>query len=105
MLKEIGLLFIVVLLFNKTGLPQPLDGLVLVFFNGFDDASYAAYDLTGQTIPANGFFVVGSSDVANVDLVVASNTVQNGRFSRDLLRQELRAAGTNVTDVQPAGLG
>lgn len=30
-----------------------------------------------------------------------SNTVQNGRFSRDLLRQELRAAGTNVTDVQP----
>lgn len=30
-----------------------------------------------------------------------SNTVQNGRFSRDLLRQELRTAGTNVTDVQP----
>ncbi|MBL0938686.1 MAG: prepilin-type N-terminal cleavage/methylation domain-containing protein [Gemmatimonadaceae bacterium] len=30
-----------------------------------------------------------------------SNTVQNGRFSRDLMRQELRAAGTNVTDVQP----
>ena len=30
-----------------------------------------------------------------------SDGVQNGRFSRDLLRQELRTAGTNVTDVQP----
>lgn len=30
-----------------------------------------------------------------------SDGVQNGRFGRDLLRQELRTAGTNVTDVQP----
>jgi prepilin-type N-terminal cleavage/methylation domain-containing protein len=27
--------------------------------------------------------------------------VQSGRFTRDLLRMELRTAGTNVTDVQP----
>jgi hypothetical protein len=27
--------------------------------------------------------------------------VQNGRFTRDLLRMELRTAGTNVTDIQP----
>jgi prepilin-type N-terminal cleavage/methylation domain-containing protein len=30
-----------------------------------------------------------------------SNAVQSGRFGRDLLRTEFRAAGTNVTDVQP----
>lgn len=30
-----------------------------------------------------------------------SQAVQNGRFGRDLLRQELRTAGTNVTDEQP----
>jgi prepilin-type N-terminal cleavage/methylation domain-containing protein len=30
-----------------------------------------------------------------------SNAVQSGRFGRDLLRTELRTAGTNVTDVQP----
>lgn len=30
-----------------------------------------------------------------------SGEVQNGRFSRDLLRQEIRTAGTNVTDEQP----
>lgn len=30
-----------------------------------------------------------------------SQAVQNGRFGRDLLRQELRVAGTNVTDEQP----
>lgn len=27
--------------------------------------------------------------------------IQNGRFGRDIMRQELRTAGTNVTDVQP----
>ncbi|WP_373058625.1 PilW family protein [Gemmatimonas sp.] len=30
-----------------------------------------------------------------------SAAVQNGRFSRDLLRQELRTVGTNVTEEQP----
>ena len=27
--------------------------------------------------------------------------IQNGRFGRDIMRQELRTAGTNVTDIQP----
>jgi prepilin-type N-terminal cleavage/methylation domain-containing protein len=30
-----------------------------------------------------------------------SEQVQNGRFGRDLMRQEMRTAGTNVTDFQP----
>lgn len=65
-------------LFNKTGSPQSLTGLVLVLFNGSDNASYEAYDLSGQTIPANGYFVIGNSAVSNVDLVITDNTLQNG---------------------------
>jgi len=65
-------------LFNKTGSDQSLDGLVLVLFNGSDDASYAAYDLTGQMIPADGFFVIGNAAVANVDYVVPNDSIQNG---------------------------
>ncbi|MEP6763734.1 MAG: prepilin-type N-terminal cleavage/methylation domain-containing protein [Gemmatimonadaceae bacterium] len=30
-----------------------------------------------------------------------SEQIQNGRFGRDLMRQEMRTAGTNVTDFQP----
>lgn len=60
----------------------PLDGYVLVMFNGGDaaNASYRTVDLTGQVIPASGFFVVGSSYVANVNLNfdVNNNAIQNG---------------------------
>ncbi len=59
----------------------PLDGLVVVFFNGSDDASYEAFDLDGQTTDENGFFVLGNPDVANVDLVFDpgnSGALQNG---------------------------
>ena len=56
-----------------------LDGHVLVLFNGNGDVSYDAIDLTGQTTDANGFFVVGSAAVPNVDLVAfTTNGVQNG---------------------------
>jgi prepilin-type N-terminal cleavage/methylation domain-containing protein len=30
-----------------------------------------------------------------------SEAIQNGRFGRDVMRQEMRTAGTNVTDIQP----
>ena len=30
-----------------------------------------------------------------------SEAIQNGRFGRDVMRQEMRTAGTNVTDLQP----
>ena len=35
------------------------------------------------------------------DISQQQSEIQNGRFTRDLLRMELRTAGTNVTDVQP----
>jgi hypothetical protein len=57
-----------------------LDGYVLVFFNGSDpaNASYQSIDLTGNVIPASGFFVVGNVNVPNVNIVINDNSLQNG---------------------------
>lgn len=57
-----------------------LDGLVLVLHNGSDDASYVAYDLDTYSTDANGYFVIGSSSVVNVDydLGAITNIIQNG---------------------------
>ena len=58
-----------------------LSELVLVFYNGSDDAVYAAYDLIGQT-DDNGFFVLcgNALNVENCDLDVVpdENLIQNG---------------------------
>ena len=45
-----------------------LDGLVLVFFNGSSDTSYAAFDLDGYFTNAQGYFTIGNPGVAGVDL-------------------------------------
>jgi len=42
-----------------------LDGLVLVFFDGASDTSYAAFDLDGHSLDGGGFFVL-CTDAANV---------------------------------------
>ncbi|MCS6804774.1 MAG: Ig-like domain-containing protein, partial [Blastocatellia bacterium] len=55
-----------------------LTGLVVVFYNGANDQSYAAFDLDGFTTNANGYFVLGNAGVAGVDLVFADNFLQNG---------------------------
>ncbi|MDQ1769197.1 DUF5018 domain-containing protein, partial [Labilibaculum euxinus] len=55
-----------------------LDGYALVFYNGSNDLSYATYDLAGQTTNAQGFFVIGSTEVANVNLSPSGFSLQNG---------------------------
>ncbi|NER13702.1 T9SS type A sorting domain-containing protein [Leptobacterium flavescens] len=55
-----------------------LDGLVVVLYNGSDDASYNAFDLDGFSTNAQGYFVLGNTDVPNVSLVFGSNGLQNG---------------------------
>ncbi len=56
-----------------------LDGLVLVLFNGSDDLSYATIGLEGYSTNADGYFVIGSALVQNVDLVSFTvNGIQNG---------------------------
>lgn len=55
-----------------------LDGLVLVLYNGGDDKSYTpVFDLDGETTDENGYFVIGESVVANVDLLIGGS-LQDG---------------------------
>jgi len=56
----------------------PLDGLVVVFFNGNDDKSYLVFDLVGKSTNNEGYFVLGNISVANVGLVFPKNKLQNG---------------------------
>ena len=58
----------------------PLEGLVLVLFNGGsdNDPSYRVIDLNGHTTDENGYFVVGNAAVPNVDLTIGNGTLQNG---------------------------
>jgi hypothetical protein len=57
-----------------------LDGLVVVLFNGSSDTSYAAFDLDGKTLDANGFFILANTAlVSGEDIDIgASNALQNG---------------------------
>jgi predicted extracellular nuclease len=55
-----------------------LSGLVVVFYNGSNDQSYAAFDLDGYNSDANGYFVLGNAGVPGVDLLFPGNTLQNG---------------------------
>ncbi len=59
---------------------QALDGLVLVFYNGSNDLSYAAYDLDGYSLDANGFFLLGNVGVVPTpSIIFNSNVLQNGQ--------------------------
>lgn len=56
-----------------------LNGKTLVLFNGATDTAYRVIDLAGMFTDANGFFVVGNSGVAGVDLTFPNDTLQNGQ--------------------------
>lgn len=57
----------------------PLDGLVVVFYNGSNDLSYRAEDLDGYSTDANGYFVLGNALVPGVDKVFPNDSLQNGQ--------------------------
>lgn len=64
-----------------------LDGLSVVLFNGNGEAAYDAFDLDGEVTDENGFFVIGSENVDNVDLVAfTTNGLQNGADAVALYR-------------------
>lgn len=68
-------------LYNNSSETVSLDGVVLVLYNGgaTNDASYDTIDLTGKTIAANGYFVIGSATVPNVGQVeFTTDGIQNG---------------------------
>ncbi len=58
---------------------SPLDGLVVVFFNGNGDAVYDAFDLDGFSTDPNGYLVLGNAAVSPApDIVFSNNGLQNG---------------------------
>ncbi|MEQ1761980.1 MAG: FG-GAP-like repeat-containing protein [Pyrinomonadaceae bacterium] len=63
----------------KTQPGASLNGYVLVFYNGSNDLSYAAFDLDGLTADANGFVVLGNTAVPGVDVIFAGDGLQNGQ--------------------------
>jgi len=71
-----------------------LDGYSLVGINGNDGQPYQIIDLTGYSIPADGFFVVAQADtVPNYDLLDSDVNYQNGPDSIKLM------AGITVVDA------
>ncbi|MEM5566753.1 endonuclease [Psychroserpens sp. AS72] len=60
----------------------PLDGYVVVFFNGStsgNNSSYFTVDLDGFTTDINGLFLIGSNGVSPVpQYIIADNVIQNG---------------------------
>lgn len=65
-----------------------LDGITIVGVNGNGGVDYATIDLTGHTIPGDGFFVVGEfPSVPNVDLVDSVADFQNGPDNIELRYQ------------------
>ena len=57
---------------------QSMNGMVMVWFNGAAATSYKTIDLSGNVIPASGYFVIGNAGVANVNVTFTGNTLQNG---------------------------
>ena len=82
----------------------PLNGLVLVFFNGSTtgDLSYRAVDLTGFLTDANGYFVVGNAGVTPTPgIVIPNNGIQNGADAIGLYADPISAwpNGTPASSV------
>ena len=80
-----------------------LNGYVLVFFNGANSQSYLTVDLSGNSIPASGYYVVGNAAVANLNQTINGNAIQNGADGIGLY-QASAAAWPNATAVSATGL-
>ncbi|MFV2073009.1 MAG: lamin tail domain-containing protein, partial [Thermoanaerobaculales bacterium] len=82
-----------------------LDGFVVVFYNGSDDASYnSAFDLDGYTTDASGYFVLGNAGVSPTpDIIFPSNGLQNGADAVAVYQGDA-ADFPNDTPVTTSGL-
>jgi hypothetical protein len=88
----------------------PLDGLVIVLFNGSSDVSYLAFDLDGFSTDANGFFVLGNAGVNEVQIQFDGNSLQNGADAVVIYQGDLAdwpsgtpVSGNNVVDAMVYG--
>lgn len=82
----------------------PLDGLVVVLYNGSDSKSYnSAFDLDGYSTNEEGFFVLGSADVMPAAaFVINNNALQNGA---DAVAIHLGNASDYPNDTPVSGFG
>jgi len=75
-----------------------LTGLVVVFYNGKYDNSYAAYDLDGYSTNEDGYFLLGNSGVTPTpDIIFSSNGLQNGEDAVAIYN----ADGTDFPNYSP----
>lgn len=80
----------------------PMDGYIVVFYNGSNDTSYKTVDLAGFTTDANGFFIIGSDATPGVDIPLGpDNTIQNGADAIAIYQDSAAnfPDGTPVTDT------
>ncbi len=74
-----------------------LDGLVVVFYNGSNDLSYASYDLDGFSTDANGYFLLGNAGVTPTPgIIFAGNGLQNGADAVALYADDATNFPTNT---------
>ncbi len=89
-------------LYNNSPTPFSLDNYFLVLYNGSTDGTYLTQDLSGNTIPANGFFVIGGAEVPTVNLILADGFLQNGADAVALFRYSGGPPGTGVFPASAA---
>lgn len=65
-------------LFDGGGGTTALDDFTVVLYDGATGVSYRTIDLAGQSTNADGYFVIGTSTVPRVDLVLADGFLQSG---------------------------
>lgn len=71
-----------------------LDGYTIVGVNGNGGVDYVTVDLTGNSIPADGYFVVAQDGtVAEADLIDAGVDFQNGPDAVELRLDDVRVDG------------
>ena len=80
----------------------PLDGLVVVFYNGNGDVSYAAYDLDGFTTDSSGYFVLGNLGVSPApSITFGNNWLQNGPDAVALYTADAETSPTALQSLRP----
>ena len=82
---------------------RALDGYVVVLFNGNSPANgaYLVVDLSGHSSDAQGFFVLGSAAVPNVDLILPAASIQNGADAIAVYRAPASSFVTSGTPTPP----
>lgn len=65
-------------IYNSSVSAIDLMGITLVLVNGNGEVNYNTIDLTDMVLPAGEYLVVGNAGVANVDIIIADSSIQNG---------------------------